>query len=133
MEAILTNITAAAGPLGDVIYLLVVTALIDTGSGIWAAARSGSLDISFLDTFVKSHVFEKWGPILGTLVGGVAIGGTDSPVGMALVAAGVAQIAAYEAATVSSVFGIGSKSDGNLKTGTNKTKGLPSSVVPPTT
>lgn len=121
MEAIIANIVAAAGPLGDVIYLLIITALIDTGSGIFAAASSGTLDWSFVDTFVRSHVFQKWGPILGTLLGGIAVGGTDGPVGTALIAAGVAQVAAYEAATLASVFG-------NFRAASAKDKGLPDSA-----
>ena len=126
MEAIINNIIAAAQPLGDVIYLLIVTALIDTGSGIWAAAKSGTLDWSFIDTFVRSHVFQKWGPFLGTLLGGIAVGGTDGPVGTALIAAGVAQVAAYEAATLASVYG-------NFQAARSNSKALPSSVTPPKT
>lgn len=124
MDAILHNILMAAQPLGDVIYLLIATAAIDTLSGLWAAYKSDALQWSFVDTFIKSHVVDKWAPIIGTLLGGIAIGGTDSAIGTALVAAGVAQIAAYERATIASVFG-------NIAAAGKQTKGLPSSVTPP--
>ncbi len=129
MESILANIAAAAQPLAAVLYTLVITALVDVGSGLWAAYRSRTLDWQFADTFVRSHVFQKWGPIMGSLLAGVAIGGTGDVIGATLIAAGVAQIAAYEASTISSVFGIGSPTDGNLKAAQDKTKGLPSSVA----
>lgn len=118
MEAILHNIAGAASTLVPVLYILVVTAALDTVTGIYAAWRSGSFNKEYLDTFVKTHLMDKLVPIVTALVAGIAIGGTDNGAGAALLAAGGAAAAAYEGVTVTSILA-------NISAASNKTKGLP--------
>lgn len=124
MNDIIANIVAAAQPLTAILYLLIVTALADVLSGLWAAWKSGTLSLAYVDDFLKSHVALKWGPIIGTLLGGIAVGGTDGPLGLGLIAAASAQIVAYEAATFGSLTQ-------NLTDGQAGTKGLPGQAIQP--
>src|SRR5665213_228914 len=113
---IIANIQAAAGPLTGVLFLLILTALADVATGLFAAWRSGTLDAKFVDTFLTSDVQNKWLPILGTLFGGVALGGVDNVLGGALVAWAGVQIAAYETQT------FGSSVPANIADASAKTK-----------
>lgn len=117
--SILHNIQNAAGPLAGVIFLLFLTAAADTATGLYAAWKSDTLSVEYIDTFVTSHVQNKWLPILGTLFGGVALGGVDNVLGGTLIAAATAQIVAYEVATM------GGSISQNLTAAADGTKGLP--------
>lgn len=120
---ILHNIQVAAGPLTGVLFLLILTCLADVATGLFAAWKSGTLDAKYVDSFITSHIQNKWLPILGTLIGGIALGGVDNVLGTALIAAAGGQIVAYE----TQVFG--SSVSTNLKDASAKTKGAPGTTT----
>lgn len=120
---ILHNIQLAAGPLTGVLFLLILTCLADVATGLFAAWKSGTLDAKYVDSFITSHIQNKWLPILGTLIGGIALGGVDNVIGTALVAAAGGQIVAYE----TQVFG--SSLPTNLKDASAGTKGAPGTTA----
>jgi hypothetical protein len=122
LQTIFDNIAKAAGPLTGVLALLAFTALADVATGIYAAIKSGSFDVAYLDSFLTDHVLNKWAPIVGTLLGGIMIGGVDNVLGSTLIVAASGQIIAYEA----TVFG-GSIA-GNFRAASTKSKGLPGVV-----
>lgn len=121
LDVILAGIAASAGVLVPVLYALFAAALIDTLTGSWAAFASGNFSWQYVAEFLKSHVLFKITPILLQLISAVALGGTDSAAGLALVATGSASAAAYLASVVASVAG-------NVTEGRTKTKGLPSGI-----
>lgn len=125
MDLILHNIAGAASALVPILYALLVTVALDVLTGLYAAWRSGTLDGAYIDTFVKTHILDKVTPILITLLAGVAIGGTDNVAGTGLIAAGAAAALAYEGVTIASILG-------NVGAASNRTKGLPKGIVPPT-
>lgn len=118
MDQILANIAAQAGTLTPILYGLFVAALLDTVSGLWAAFNSGTFNANFLAEFVRSHILQRIFPIFTALLAGVAIGGTDTAAGAALIAAGAAGGAAYLGEVVKSIMT-------NLSEGQAKVKGLP--------
>lgn len=121
MELILANLAAAAAGLVPILYALLAAMFLDTITGIYAAWQSGSLNAEFFPTFITSHLVKKVTPIMFTLIGGVVLGGTAAPAGIALVAAGGIAATAYLASVVASI-------KDNLDDAGDKTKGLPSSV-----
>ena len=121
MEDILNNIAASAAGLVPILYTLVIAAVLDTATGIYAAWKSGNFDSEFLPTFIKSHVMTKIAPIILTLVAGAAVGGTDAPAGLALVTLGGASAAAYLLSVVGSI-------KGNLDEASSETKVEPTSL-----
>lgn len=121
MEDILNNIAASAAGLVPILYTLVIAAVLDTATGVYAAYKSGTFDSEFLPTFIKSHVVNKIAPIVLTLVAGAAVGGTDAPAGLALVTLGGASAAAYLLSVVGSI-------KGNLDEAGSETKVEPTSL-----
>lgn len=119
LPTIFQNIANAAQPLTGVIVLLILTALADVATGLYAAAMSHTLDVAYIDSFLTSHVATRWAPILGSLIGGIMIGGVDNILGASLIAAATAQIVAYEVAT------FGGSVPLNLRDASTKNKGLP--------
>lgn len=117
-ETILAGIAANAGLLVPILYTLLVAALIDTVTGLWAAFNSGTLNGQYVAEFVRSHLLQRITPIFTGLIAGVAVGGTDTAAGTALVTAAGAAGAAYLAETIASVTA-------NLRQGAAGTKGLP--------
>lgn len=118
MEQILHNIAAQAGTLVPVLYGLLIAAALDTITGLWAAWNSGTLDGNYVAEFVRSHILQRITPIMMAVLAGVAIGGTDTAGGTALIATAAAAGAAYLAEVVASIAG-------NISAGQAKTKGLP--------
>lgn len=118
MEQILNNIAAQVGTLTPILYGLIVAAALDTLTGIWAAWNSGTLSWVYVAEFVRSHILQKIAPIMMALLAGIAVGGTDTAGGTALVATAAAAGAAYLASVIASI-------GGNLSEGQSKTKGLP--------
>lgn len=104
-----------------ILYTLVIAAVLDTATGVYAAYKSGTFDSEFLPTFIKSHVVNKIAPIVLTLVAGAAVGGTDAPAGLALVTLGGASAAAYLLSVVGSI-------KGNLDEAGSETKVEPTSL-----
>jgi hypothetical protein len=123
MELILHNLAAAATGLTMVLYSLVIAAILDTLSGIWAAQVSGNLTWKYISEFVKSHVLQKIAPIMLLFLAAVSVGGTDTAAGAALMTLGGGSVAAYLASVVASI-------SSNVSDGQDKTKGLPSSIAP---
>lgn len=119
INIILAGIAAAASGLIPILYVLAVAALLDLGTGLWAAYRSGTLDGKYIPAWISSSG-DKIAKILVGLIAGVAVGGTDSAAGLALIALGGAAAAAYLAGVVSSIAG-------NLSDGAARTKGAPTS------
>lgn len=119
INVILAGIQAASAGLIPILYTLAIASLLDLGTGILAAARSGTLDGKYVPTWIGSHG-DKIARIFAALLAGVAVGGTDSQAGLALIALGGAAAAAYLAGVVASI-------SGNLGDFAAKTKGAPSS------
>jgi hypothetical protein len=88
-------------PLIALLYLLLITALIDTATGTYAAYKGGTFDLKFLQSFVKTHVLFQVTPILMFAIFGLF---TPGPAGLAMTVAAGTMTAAYEASTLKSVF-----------------------------
>ena len=123
ISLILANIAAAAPALVPVLYTLLIAAGLDVATGSWAAWVSGTFESKFFLEFIKGHILTKIVPILLTLVAGVAVGGTDSAGGLALVTLGGSTAAGYLGVVIASIRN-------NVTDGQNGTKGLPSTVEP---
>jgi hypothetical protein len=121
VDGIMAGIAASAGLLLPILYSLLIAALFDTVSGVWAAYQSGNFKWSYIAEFVRSHVLFKITPIILQLALAVGVGGTDSALGVTLVTSGGLSAAAYLASVVAS---IGS----NLQQGQAGTKVLPSGL-----
>lgn len=121
--AILANIGAALPALVPILYTLVVASLLDLAAGVWAAVASGSFELKYVGEYARSHIALKVGPILLLLLAAVAVGGTDSAGGLALLVSGGTAATLYLAGTVGSIAG-------NIAAGRTQTKGLPTGVVP---
>lgn len=121
VTTILQNIQAALPALVPILYTLIIAAGLDLLSGSWAAWVSGSFESKFFLTFIKDHIVTKITPIMLILLAGVAVGGTDSQGGIALVTLGGGTAAAYLATVVASIRN-------NVTQGQAGTKGLPSGV-----
>jgi hypothetical protein len=104
VEAILHNIAAQAATLTPILYGLLIAALLDTLSGIYAAVNAGTFSGQYLAEFVRAHLLQRITPILLGLVAGVAVGGTDSVAGVGLITAAGAGGVAYLGETVASIM-----------------------------
>lgn len=125
IQVILNNIQAAAQGLVPALYTLLLAAVIDLATGLFAAWRSGTLQWAYVSEFVRGHLALKIAPIMGALVFGAAVGGVDSEAGLALVSIGIAGASAYLLSVIASI-GL------NLQAAKSRTKGLPSTVTPAT-
>jgi hypothetical protein len=128
MDTILHNIAAQAGTLTPILYGLLVAALLDTLSGIYSAIKAGTFSGQYLAEFVRAHLLQRVTPILMGLVAGVAVGGTDSPAGAALIVAAAAGGAAYLAETIASIM----SNLGPASTVGNLPRGVEGPVATPT-
>ena len=118
----LDNLQEASGPLIAVLLQLLGIVAIDFLSGVYAAVRSGTFNLKYLDSFVKDHIFDKVVPIVGAFVFAAMLGGTDSAAGAGLGVTAAAMLAAYDAATIKSVlenFGAASAQTGNVPASAN--------------
>ncbi len=120
----LTNIQEAAGPLIAVLLQLLGIVLLDFLSGAYAALRTGTFNLKYVDAFVKDHIWTKVVPIVGAFVFAAMMGGTDSPAGVALGASAAGMLVAYDAATIKSVLE-------NFASTTETGGNVPDGVAPP--
>src|SRR3954466_13830901 len=116
LGSIFANIGNALPALIPVLYVLLVASFLDLGTGVWAAWKSGTLNGSLVGEYVRSHIALKIGPIMLTLLAGVAVGGTDSDGGKALIAGGAVSAGLYLTSVVNSI-------KDNVDDGKAKTKG----------
>jgi hypothetical protein len=124
IEAILTNDALKAA-----LYLLLATALVDLITGVYGAWAGGTFNLKYLDAFIPEHILKRILPILITGIASVTLTGDAASV---LFAAFVAEVAAYEAATVKSVLEnlAGARVSATSRRGTGPTTPAPVGNVP---
>lgn len=87
--------------LRDIVFVLLVTAALDTLSGIYGAIKGKTFEWKYLDAFIPDHLFKRLTPIVLALGGAVLLAG--SPLGAMMFTTASAAVLAYEAATVKSI------------------------------
>jgi hypothetical protein len=95
------NIDLTALTIAQLLGVLLVTAAIDTLSGIFGSIQAGTFDVNVVANFLETHVLKRVFPILGLGAISQALG-TSGP-GAAVWALALLGLGAYVAETVASI------------------------------
>lgn len=103
VASIIANISGSLPLLIPILYTLLAAMVIDTLSGMWAAAQSNTFSWQYVGEFLRGHVMQRIVPIMLGMLSGVALGGVDNPAGLGLIGIAGAAAAVYLRETIASV------------------------------